>query len=94
MAKVSITFSILNKWVGFFWSRYKKNIIQVEVDGMLKIIARVVQITVEDSRIHGYNVTEDDCGPCLFHLDLGFKFQDLCETMSMVFWDKRIGLTT
>lgn len=62
MAKVSITFSILNRWVGFFWSRYKKNIIQVEVDGMLKIIARVVQITVEDSRIHGYNVTEDDCG--------------------------------
>ncbi|KAH0880335.1 hypothetical protein HID58_067729, partial [Brassica napus] len=33
----------------------------VEVEGMLKITARVVPMTKEDSRIHGYNVTEDDC---------------------------------
>ncbi|CAH8318594.1 unnamed protein product [Eruca vesicaria subsp. sativa] len=57
------------------------NNIEVEVVGMLKITARVVPITMEDSRIHGYNVTEDDC---LAHLDLGFKFQDLSDNVDGV----------
>ncbi|CAF1932648.1 hypothetical protein HID58_067683 [Brassica napus] len=57
------------------------NNLEVEVEGMLKITARVVPITVEDSRIHGYNVTEDDC---LAHLDLGFKFQDLSDNVDGV----------
>ncbi|CAN7047573.1 unnamed protein product [Brassica oleracea var. botrytis] len=57
------------------------NNLEVEVEGMLKITARVVPITVEDSRIHGYNVTEDDC---LAHLDLGFKFHDLSDNVDGV----------
>ncbi|WZY95028.1 hypothetical protein YC2023_067357 [Brassica napus] len=60
---------------------WRNAFIQVEVEGMLKIRARVVPITVEDSRIHGYNVTEDDC---LAHLDLGFKFQDLSDNVDGV----------
>lgn len=52
--------------------------IQVEVEGLLKITSRVVPITMEDSRIHGYDVKEDDC---LAHLDLGFKFQDLSDNV-------------
>ncbi|KAF8081215.1 hypothetical protein N665_0899s0004 [Sinapis alba] len=57
------------------------NNLEVEVEGMLKITSRVVPITMEDSRIHGYNVTEDDC---LAHLDLGFKFQDLSDNVDGV----------
>ncbi|CAN7112055.1 unnamed protein product [Brassica rapa subsp. narinosa] len=57
------------------------NNIEVEVEGLLKITARVVSITMEDSRIHGYDVKEDDC---LAHLDLGFKFQDLSDNVDGV----------
>ncbi|ANM64881.1 late embryogenesis abundant protein-related / LEA protein-like protein [Arabidopsis thaliana] len=57
------------------------NNLEVEVEGLLKITARVVPITMEDSRIHGYDVKEDDC---LAHLDLGFKFQDLSDNVDGV----------
>ncbi|XP_013594641.1 PREDICTED: ESX-1 secretion-associated protein EspI-like [Brassica oleracea var. oleracea] len=57
------------------------NNIEVEVEGLLKITARVVSITMEDSRIHGYDVKEDDC---LAHLDLGFKFQNLSDNVDGV----------
>ncbi|KAJ4886928.1 late embryogenesis abundant protein-related / LEA protein-related [Raphanus sativus] len=57
------------------------NNIEVEIEGLLKITARVVSITMEDSRIHGYDVKEDDC---LAHLDLGFKFQDLSDNVDGV----------
>ncbi|KAG2317581.1 hypothetical protein Bca52824_020703 [Brassica carinata] len=57
------------------------NNIEIEVEGLLKITARVVSITMEDSRIHGYDVKEDDC---LAHLDLGFKFQDLSDNVDGV----------
>ncbi|WZZ28705.1 hypothetical protein YC2023_012106 [Brassica napus] len=57
------------------------NNIEFEVEGLLKITARVVSITMEDSRIHGYDVKEDDC---LAHLDLGFKFQDLSDNVDGV----------
>ncbi|XP_010555999.1 PREDICTED: COPII coat assembly protein SEC16 [Tarenaya hassleriana] len=57
------------------------NNIEVVVEGVLKTTARVVPITAEDSRIHGYNVTEDDC---LAHLDLGFKFYGLSDDVDGV----------
>uniref|UniRef100_A0A7N0U7G1 Root cap n=1 Tax=Kalanchoe fedtschenkoi TaxID=63787 RepID=A0A7N0U7G1_KALFE len=47
------------------------NAVEVEVDGNFKIKAVVVPITQEDSRIHKYGVTQEDC---FAHLDLSFKF--------------------
>jgi Root cap len=50
------------------------NTVKIELKGRFKIIANVVPITEEDSRIHKYGVTSDDC---LAHLDLQFKFDVL-----------------
>nr|CAB3479552.1 unnamed protein product [Digitaria exilis] len=52
------------------------NGIRVRLAGMLDIMANVVPISEEDSRIHNYGVTEDDS---LAHFDLGFKFLDLTD---------------
>ncbi|KAJ4820137.1 hypothetical protein LUZ62_032703 [Rhynchospora pubera] len=50
------------------------NTMMVELKGRFKIIANVVPITKEDSRIHNYGLTADNC---LSHLDLAFKFDVL-----------------
>ncbi|GJM88257.1 hypothetical protein PR202_ga04297 [Eleusine coracana subsp. coracana] len=50
------------------------NAVRVQLKGVFDIMANVVPISEEDSRIHNYGVTEDDS---LAHFDLGFKFYDL-----------------
>ncbi|MED6223393.1 hypothetical protein PIB30_073578 [Stylosanthes scabra] len=57
------------------------NSVVLKVEGKLKVNAKVVPITEEDSRIHKYGVTEEDC---FAHLDLGFKFLDLSSEVSGV----------
>uniref|UniRef100_A0A0D9VAR9 Uncharacterized protein n=1 Tax=Leersia perrieri TaxID=77586 RepID=A0A0D9VAR9_9ORYZ len=52
------------------------NAVRVQLAGVFDIMANVVPITEEDSRIHNYGVTEEDS---LAHLDLGFKFYNLSE---------------
>ncbi|KAF7040691.1 hypothetical protein CFC21_050578 [Triticum aestivum] len=52
------------------------NGVRVQLQGVFDIMAKVVPISEEDSRIHNYGVTKDDS---LAHLDIGFKFNNLTE---------------
>jgi len=52
------------------------NGVRVHLKGVFDIMANVVPISEEDSRIHNYGVTDDDS---LAHFDLGFKFLDLSD---------------
>ncbi|OMO87320.1 Root cap [Corchorus capsularis] len=57
------------------------NKVRLRVEGLLEIVARVVPITSEESRVHGYDVTEDDC---FAHLELNFKFDSLSTVVNGV----------
>ncbi|KAJ1283939.1 hypothetical protein BS78_03G165900 [Paspalum vaginatum] len=52
------------------------NGVRVQLRGVFDIMANVVPISDEDSRVHNYGVTEDDS---LAHFDLGFKFYGLTD---------------
>ncbi|XP_021857629.2 uncharacterized protein, partial [Spinacia oleracea] len=75
----------LDETLGSQWSSTSKpqviitrtsetNNVIIQVQGKLKIMAKVVPITDEDSRVHNYGITNEDR---FAHLDLGFKFHAL-----------------
>ncbi|KAI4383756.1 hypothetical protein MLD38_009558 [Melastoma candidum] len=57
------------------------NAIVIDVPGVLQIKAMVVPITQEDSLIHNYGITQEDC---FAHLDMSFKFYSLSKEVSGV----------
>ncbi|CAL5196787.1 unnamed protein product [Lathyrus oleraceus] len=50
------------------------NSVVVNVHGIVKIYVNVVPVTKEDSRIHNYQIPDNDC---FAHLEVQFKFSDL-----------------
>lgn len=58
------------------------NRIMVEGEGNFRVSAVVVPITAEESRIHRYNITENE--DCFAHLELGFTFYNLTDEVDGV----------
>ncbi|KAI4383757.1 hypothetical protein MLD38_009559 [Melastoma candidum] len=57
------------------------NAVLVDAPGVLQMKAIVVPITQEDSLIHNYGITQEDC---FAHLDMSFKFYSLSPGVSGV----------
>ncbi|KAI4368718.1 hypothetical protein MLD38_017243 [Melastoma candidum] len=55
------------------------NAVQIDAPGHFQIKAIVVPITEDDSLIHNYGITQEDC---FAHLDMSFKFYSLSRDVS------------
>ncbi|XP_057980770.1 uncharacterized protein LOC131166332 [Malania oleifera] len=57
------------------------NRVVVEMVGSFRVSVEVVPILADESRVHGYNITNENC---FAHLELGFKFYKLTEMVDGV----------